>query len=144
MQARYTSNLWTFQVVEIFFSRSGGSRNCKKTSCGLFFFQIFMLNISSIKELLHKPPEIQWNIKFSEINGNLMGFSTRKTKKKSLLGFILQDITPWNKSKHEKLLFFGYFRGLKTNVKFNGFLWFCEFLNFSAFIFWLETVLTLS
>ena len=121
-----------------------GFKKLQKTSCGKFFFQIFMLNISSIKELLHKPPEIQWNIKFSEINGNLMGFSTRKTKKKNLLGFILQDITPWNKNKREKLLFFGYFRDLKTNVKFNGFLWFCEFLNVSAFIFWLGTVLTLN
>ena len=26
------------------------------------FFQLLMLNISSIKELLHKPSEIQWNI----------------------------------------------------------------------------------
>ena len=26
------------------------------------FFQFLMLNISSIKELLHKPSEIQWNI----------------------------------------------------------------------------------
>ena len=43
-----------------------------------------MLNISLIKELLHKifknPVKGNWN-------------STRKTKKKNFLGFILQDIT---------------------------------------------------
>ena len=46
---------------ENFFSRSEGSENCKKkqkkhVEC---FFQFLMLNVSSIKELLHKPLEIQ-------------------------------------------------------------------------------------
>ena len=37
------------------------------------FFQFLMLNISSIKELLHKPSEIQWNI-----TGTLPGKLKRK------------------------------------------------------------------
>ena len=47
---------------ENFFSRSGASENCKKkqkkkhVEC---FFQFLMLNVSSIKELFHKPSEIQ-------------------------------------------------------------------------------------
>ena len=37
------------------------------------FFQFLMLNISSIKEVLHKPSEIQWNI-----TGTLRGKLKRK------------------------------------------------------------------
>ena len=48
------------KVVKIFFPRSGGSKNSKKKT--FFFFKFLMLNISSIKELLHQPSEIQWNI----------------------------------------------------------------------------------
>ena len=46
----------------------------KKSPCRMvFFFQFLMLNISSIKELLHKPSEIQWNI-----TGTLPGKLKRK------------------------------------------------------------------
>ena len=49
--------------METFFPRSAGSKNCKnKKNVELFFFQFLILNIFSIKELLHKPSEIQWNI----------------------------------------------------------------------------------
>ena len=46
---------------ENFFSRSGGSENCKKKKKNMWnvFFQFLMLNVSSIKELFHKPSEIQ-------------------------------------------------------------------------------------
>ena len=44
---------------ENFFSKSGGSKNCKKKIHVERFFQFLMLNISSIKELFHKPSEIQ-------------------------------------------------------------------------------------
>ena len=37
MQVRYTSDLRTFQVVEMFFPRSGRSYNCKEKPCGTFF-----------------------------------------------------------------------------------------------------------
>ena len=70
--------------------------------------------------------------------------STRKTKKKFLGGLILQDVTPWNHKNMINCYFGGYFEGLGTNVEFNGFLWFCEFLKVSASIFWLETVLSLN
>ena len=68
--------------------------------------------------------------------------STRKTKKKNFLGFIVQDITPWNHKNVRNCYFGGYFGGLGTNVEFNGFLWFCEFLKVSASTIWLKTVLT--
>ena len=70
--------------------------------------------------------------------------STKKTKKKNFLGFILQDITPWNHKNVRNCYFWGYFGGLGTNVEFNGFLWFCEFLKVSASVFWLKTVITLN
>ena len=70
--------------------------------------------------------------------------STRKTKKKNFLGFILQDITHWNHKNVRNCYFWWYSGGLGPNVEFNGFLWFCEFLKVSASIFWLKTVLTLN
>ena len=62
IQVTCTSDLSTFQIVNIFFPRSGGSKNCKQTTHVEHYFQFLMLNISTIKELLHKPSEIQWNI----------------------------------------------------------------------------------
>ena len=76
------------------------------------FFQFLMLNISSIKELLHKSSEsskYDWN-------------STRKTKNKSFLDFILQYVTPRNHKNVRNCYFGGYLGGLGTNVEFNGFL----------------------
>ena len=66
------------------------------------FFNFFMLNIFSIKELLHKPSEIQWNI-----TGILPG----KLKRKIFMGFILQDITPWNQKNMRNFFFFFFLRG---------------------------------
>ena len=62
MRVRYTSGLRTFQVVKIFFPRSGGFiklQKKKKKKHVERFFQFLMLYISSIKELLHKSSEIQ-------------------------------------------------------------------------------------
>ena len=67
----------------------------------------------------------------------------QKNKKKNFLGFVLQDITPWNHKNMINCYFGEYFGGLGTNVEFNGFVWFCEFLKIWASIFWLKTVLTL-
>ena len=67
MQVIYTSDFRTFQVVNIFFPRSGHSWNRKKPMWNVFF-QFLMLNISSIKELLHKPSEI-----YRSITGTLPG-----------------------------------------------------------------------
>ena len=108
------------------------------------FFNFFMLNIFSIKELLHKPSEIQWNI-----TGILPG----KLKRKIFMGFILQDITPWNhKNMRNFFFFFGggaYFWGLGTNVELNGFfmiLWIseisslCLLVNFKLGFFIILTI----
>ena len=52
--------LKTNSGCEIFsFPRSGVHTIAKKTDVEQVFFQFLMLNISSIKELLHKPLEIQ-------------------------------------------------------------------------------------
>ena len=62
----------------------------------LNFFDLFN------KELLHKLSEIQWNI-----TGTLPG----KLKRIFFLGFILQDITPWNHKNVRNCYFGGYFGG---------------------------------
>ena len=133
MQVRYTSDLGHFMLWKFSFHDQGAHKISKKTHVERFF-QFLMLNTSSIKKLWHKPSEIQWNI-----TGTLRG----KPKKK-LFGFTLQDITPRNHKSMRNCYFWGYFGGLGTNVEFNGFLWFCEFLKVSASIFWLKTVLTLN
>ena len=56
-----------------------------------------MLNISSIKELLHKPSEIQWNI-----TGTLSG----KLKRKISWALSYKILPPLKSQKCEKLLFF--------------------------------------
>ena len=61
-----------------------------------------------------------------------------KLKRKFWVGFILQDITPWNHKNVRNCYIWGYFGGLGTNVELNGFLWFCKFLKVSASIFWLK------
>ena len=77
-----------------------------------YFFQFLMLNISSIKEILHKPAEIQWNVA-----GTLPGKLKRKISKA-----LPYKILPQKSQKYEKLLYLGYFGSLVTNVEFNGFL----------------------
>ena len=51
MQVRYTSDLTTFQVVEIYFQDQRVHKIVKKQMWNVFF-QFLMLNISSVKELL--------------------------------------------------------------------------------------------
>ena len=72
MQVRYTSGLSTFQVVKLSFQDHGVHKIVKENHVERFF-QFLMLKISSIKELLHKPSEIQWNI-----TGTLPGKLKRK------------------------------------------------------------------
>ena len=45
------------------------------------------------------------------------------------MGFILQDITPWNYKNIRNYYFCGYFEALGTNLEFNGFLWFCQIFS---------------
>ena len=57
--------------------------------------------------------------------------STRKTKKKNLFGFILQDITPRNHKNVRNCYFRGYFGGPGNQC---GIQWFChDFVNFWKF-----------
>ena len=89
------------------------------------FFKFLMLNISSIKELLYKPSKIQWNI-----TGNLPGKLKRKIPRLYPIRYY-----PLKSQKCEKLLFWGYFRDLGTNVEFNGFImisWISE--SFSPYL----------
>ena len=120
------------KVVKIFFPRSGGSKNSKKKN--FFFFSIFnvkyFFNKRTVTSTFRNPVKYSWN-------------STGKARKKNFLGFILQDM-PWNHKNGRNCYFAGYFRDLGTNVEFHCFLWFCEFLKVSAYIFWLKTVLALS
>ena len=58
---------------ENFLSKIRGFIKLKKKIHVEHFFQFLKLNISSIKELLHKPSEIQWNI-----TGTLPGKLKRK------------------------------------------------------------------
>ena len=61
-----------FRVWKFSFQDRGFRKIAKKIHVERFF-QFLMLNISSIKELLHKPSEIQWNI-----TGTLPGKLKRK------------------------------------------------------------------
>ena len=61
-----------FRVWKFSFQDRGFHKIAKKIHVERFF-QFLMLNISSIKELLHKPSEIQWNI-----TGTLPGKLKRK------------------------------------------------------------------
>ena len=90
-----------------------------------------MLNILPIKELLRKPVEIQWNVA-----GTLPG----KLKRNILGAFSYKTLPP----KIKKMLEMAIFGGLGTNVEFQGFLWFYEFLKVSVSIFQIKTVLTSS
>ena len=55
---------------ENFYSKIRGFIKLEKKTCGMVFSK--MLNISSIKELLEKPSEIQWNI-VGTLPGKLKG-----------------------------------------------------------------------
>ena len=89
------------------------------------FLSLFlMLNSSLIKNLLHKPAEIQWNI-----TKTLPG----KLKRKISWSFFYKILPP-EIPKMCKI----------ANVELHGFLRFYEFLKVSVSIFWLKTVLTLN
>ena len=134
MQVRYTSDSRTFRSWKSSFQDQEVHKIVKKDHVERFF-QFLMPNISSIKELLHKPSEIQWNIA-----GTLPGKLNRKISWASSYKILPPEVTKYVRNCY----FGGYFGGLGTNVEFHVFLWFCEFLKVSASIFWLKTVLTLN
>ena len=71
IQVRYTLDVSISQVVKVMFPRLGVYKIASRTMC---FFQFLMLKMSSIKELLHKPSEIQ-----GSITGTLPGKLKRKS-----------------------------------------------------------------
>ena len=96
----------------------------------MLFFQFLMLNISSIKELLHKPSEIQWiitgtlpgklKIKFwGALSYKILPSEITKTQEIAIFGGTLETWEPmWNwivfyllvkNSFNFKLGFFNYF-----------------------------------
>ena len=127
------SDIYYFRLKDIsgcekFLSKIRGFIKLQKNLCGTFF-QFSMLNISSLKEL------IQWNI-----TGTLPG----KLKGKISWALSYKILPPEITKVWEIAIFGGTLRARETNVEFNGFLWFFEFLKLSALILWLKTVLTLS
>ena len=91
------------------------------------FFSIFnakyFFNKSTATQSFRNPVKYNWS-------------STRKTKKKNLLGLILQDITPWN-HKNVRNCYFGEggFGGLGTNVEFQWFFMILQISeNFSLYL----------
>ena len=125
---------------ENFLSKIRGLIKLNKKTMSNVFFQFLMLNISSIKELLHKSSEIQWNITET---------LPRKLKRKISWALSYKILPPEITKMWEMSIlgggggYFGTNVGLGTNVEPTGFFWFCEFLKVSASIFWLKTVLTL-
>ena len=96
---------------ENFLSKIWGFIKLQKRPMWNGFFSIVDVNIPSIKELLHKPSEIQWNITRT-LPGKLKGHF--------FFGLILQGITPRNHKKVRNYYFWGYFGDLGTN----GIQWF--------------------
>ena len=94
-----------------------------------------MLSISSIKELLHKPSEIQWNI-----TGTLPG----KLKRKISWTLSYKILPPEITKMWEIAILGGTLGAWEPMWNSMVFLWFCEFLKVSASMFWLKTVLTLN
>ena len=120
---------------ENFLSKIRGFIQLQKNPCRRVFFNVFMLNISSIKELLHKPSEIQWNI-----TGTLPG----KLKRKISCVLSYKILSPEITKTWEIAILGGTLGTWEPMWNSVVFLWFCEFLKVSASIFWLKTVLTLN
>ena len=91
-----------------------------------------MLNISSIKEPLHNPAEIQWN-KARTLPGKL---------KRKISGAFSYKVTPPEIIKMWEIAVLGEFLGSRNQCEISCFLCFHEFLKVSASIFWVRTVLT--
>ena len=121
MQVRYTSNFRIFQDVGIL-----RIKIAKNTYVEQFFFQFLMLNISSIKKLLHKPSEIQWNI-----TGTLQG----KLKRKLSWALSYKILPPEITKMWEIAILGGTLGTWEPMWNSMVLLWFHEFLKVSAPIF---------
>ena len=97
-------------------------------------FQFLKLNISSVKELLHKPSEIQWNI-----TGALPG----KLKRNIYWALSFKILPPEITTTWEIAVLGGALEAWEPMQNFIVF-YDCEFQKVSASFFWLKTVLTLN
>ena len=122
--------MWKFS-----FQDQGVHKIAKKPNHVECFFQFLMLNISSTKELLHKPLEIKWNI-----TGTLSG----KLKRKTYWALSCKILPPEITKMWEIPIFGGVFGAWETMWNLMVFLWFHEFLEVSVSIFWLEIISTLN
>ena len=98
MQVRYIY-FWLKDIsgFENFLSKIRGLIKLNKKTMSNVFFQFLMLNISSIKELLHKSSEIQWNI---------TGTLPRKLKRK-ISWALFYKILPPEITKTWEIVIFG-------------------------------------
>ena len=94
------------------------------------FVQIFMLNISPMEELLHKP---------AEIKTNLAGALHRKLKKINYCA-LSYEILPPEITKMLEILLLGLLWKFNPMCSSIVFLLFYQILKVSAFFFWLKTV----
>ena len=133
MQVRYIY-FWLKDIsgFENFLSKIRGLIKLNKKTMSNVFFQFLMLNISSIKELLHKSSEIQWNITET---------LPRKLKRKISWALSYKILPP---EITKTWYFWGYLGAWEPVWNSIVFLWFCEFFKVSGSIFWLKTILTLS
>ena len=99
-----------------------------KKPCGMFF-QFLMVKFSSIKELLHKPSEIQWNI-----TGTLPG----KLKRKISWDLRYKVLPPEIRKTWEITIFGGTLGSWEPMWNFMVFYDFVSFWKFWASIFWLK------
>ena len=113
--------MWKFS-----FQDQGVYKIVKKTHVERFF-QFLMLNISSIKELLHKPSEIQWNI-----TGTLPG----KLKRKISWDLPYKVLPPEIRKTWEIAIFGGTLGSWEPMWNFMVFYDFVSFWKFWASIFW--------
>ena len=104
---------------KVSFQDQGFHKIAKKTHVQRFF-QFLILNISSIKWLLHKPLENQWNI-------------TGKQKRK-LFWALSYKILPPEITKTWEIAIFGVIWGPGNQW---GIQWFFDFLNFWSFSLYL-------
>ena len=115
-----------FRLWKFSFQDQGGHKK-PHVEC---VFQLLMLNIYSIKELLHKT---------SKIHSNITGTLPRKLKRKIYWALSYKIFPPEITKTWEIDFFFGgggwYSGGQGTSVEFNGFWWFCKFLKVSVSIF---------
>ena len=122
MQVRYIY-FWLKDIsgFENFLSKIRGLIKLNKKTMSNVFFQFLMLNISSIKELLHKSSEIQWNITET---------LPRKLKRK-ISWALSYKILPPEITKMWEIAILGAWEPMWNSMVFYDFVNFWKFQSFS-------------